>query len=248
MVGEDLGLMSLFGTGALALSGVALAVGTSILYQPRWLIRMLARRSPDVTYFFETTEPLVALTIDDGPDPQTTPNILRTLARHNARATFFLIGGKVGGCESMVRELVDAGHEIGNHMTRDERSIALSDSEFERSLLDTHAILSQFAKLRWIRPAAGWYKRSMLSTIERHGYRCALGSVYPYDVQIRSVRYAVWHILRNARPGAVIVLHDGGDRGRRTVDALSRILPTLDRRGFRVVTLSELADASVTAS
>jgi peptidoglycan/xylan/chitin deacetylase (PgdA/CDA1 family) len=81
----------------------------------------------------------------------------------------------------------------------------------------------------------------MVATMERRGYRCALGSVYPYDVAIPSSRFSSAFLLAHARPGAIIVLHDRGARGRRAMDALHRALPALQRRGLRVVTLSELA-------
>jgi len=73
------------------------------------------------------------------------------------------------------------------------------------------------------------------------GYCCALGSIYPYDATLASVGYSSWHILRGVHSGGIIVLHDGGARGGRTARVLRIILPELHRRGFRVVSLSELA-------
>ena len=223
--------------------GAVLLAGVVIIAQPHWLIRMLASRSPDVLYFVETTEPILALTIDDGPDLQTTPDILKVLDRFDARATFFLIGERVLGNEAVVRKIVAGGHELGNHMTRDEPSIDLSPADFERALLETDDLLSSFGSVMWMRPGAGWYNDLMLSVIKAHGYRPALGSIYPYDAEIPSTRFAVHHILAKVRPGSIIVLHDGGARGERTAAVLGRVLPELDRRGFRVVTLSELVDA-----
>ncbi|HEX3160719.1 MAG TPA: hypothetical protein VHQ45_19520, partial [Gemmatimonadaceae bacterium] len=97
-----------------------------------------------------------------------------------------------------------------------------------------------FGPVRWLRPGSGWHDARMLGTIEREGYRCALGSVYPYDAHLPSVRLATAYVLANARPGAVIILHEGGARGPRTVEVLRRVLPALRARGYRVVTLSEL--------
>jgi peptidoglycan/xylan/chitin deacetylase (PgdA/CDA1 family) len=65
--------------------------------------------------------------------------------------------------------------------------------------------------------------------------------VYPFDAAIPSTRFAGRHILANIRPGAVIVLHDGPARGRRTLGVLQEVLPELRARGYRVVTLSELS-------
>jgi peptidoglycan/xylan/chitin deacetylase (PgdA/CDA1 family) len=101
-------------------------------------------------------------------------------------------------------------------------------------------VLGRFGPVRWLRPGSGWYTGAMLDAVERAGYRCALGSVYPYDAHVRAPRLAAAYLLANVRPGAVIVLHEGGGRGRRTVDVLRRVLPVLRARGYRVVTLSEL--------
>jgi peptidoglycan/xylan/chitin deacetylase (PgdA/CDA1 family) len=84
----------------------------------------------------------------------------------------------------------------------------------------------------------------MVATMARHGYRCALGSVYPYDATIPSATFSTRYILRNVGPGGILVLHDGGSRGRRTARVLRAVLPELKGRGFRVVTLSELAAAA----
>lgn len=207
---------------------------------PRWLVPHLATRSPRCLYAFPTGERVVALTIDDGPDPVHTPAIMRLLDEHGARATFFLISGNVPGAEPIVADLVERGHELANHLTRDEPSIALSPAAFGAAVRQADSVLSRFSRLRWLRPGAGWYNRTMLDTLERAGYRCALGSVYPFDGAVTWPPLAAAYILANTQPGAVIVLHEGGGRGRRTVEVLQRTLPALRARGYRVVTLSEL--------
>jgi peptidoglycan/xylan/chitin deacetylase (PgdA/CDA1 family) len=80
----------------------------------------------------------------------------------------------------------------------------------------------------------------MLEAAERLGYRCALGTVYPLDAHVASPAFATGVIRAAVRPGAVIVLHDGGGRGRRTARTLQRVLPALRARGYRIVTLSDL--------
>ena len=186
---------------------------------------------------------MVALTLDDGPDRETTDEILSVLAEHGARATFFLISERVAGNESLVSRIVDAGHELGNHMTKDEPSIDLTPAEFERALREADAALSRFAPLHWMRPGSGWYDETMVSIARSHGYRIALASIYPYDATIPFPVFSTWHILRNVRPGAIIALHDGGERGRRTAAVLRDVLPALKARGYRAVTLSELHTA-----
>jgi peptidoglycan/xylan/chitin deacetylase (PgdA/CDA1 family) len=225
------------GTAGLAI--VLFATGV-VVFQPRWLMATLAKLSPEVVYFVETAEPAVALTIDDGPDPGATPKILDLLRQHEAHATFFLITGRVRGNEEIVLRTVKEGHELANHSTADEPSILLKSSEFEKRLVKAHDVLSGFSEVRWFRPGSGWYSKKMLSIIHSHGYRCALGSVYPFDPQIPSAWFIKRHVLRRVQPGSIIVLHDYGARGERTIAVLAAILPELKRRGFRVVTLSEL--------
>lgn len=241
---SDARIVRQLGIAVVLAGSLALAAGLVLLYQPRWLVAALAARSPEVLYFVETDRPVVALTIDDGPDPETTPRILRVLARHGARATFFLIGDRAEAHDSLVARLVGEGHELGNHLTRDRTSIRLSAPEFEAALLAADRILSRFGPVRWFRPGGGWYDEEMLTIAARHRYRCALGSIYPYDAAIPWSGFAAFHVLRKVRPGSVIILHDGGGRGRRTVEVLRRVLPELERRGYEVRTLTEIVGSA----
>jgi len=217
-------------------------MSVSTFLHPDWIISILAKRSPQVLYFVETEEPAVALTIDDGPDSVATARILQVLEQHDARATFFVIANRIPGNEDVIRHITEGNHELANHLLDDEPSILLAPSDFERQLLEAHAALSEFSDVRWFRPGSGWYNDTMLSILDEHGYQCALGSVYPFDPQIPSSWFATRYVLSNVQPGSIIVLHDYEKRGERTATALAAILPELKRRGFRVVTLSELLD------
>jgi peptidoglycan/xylan/chitin deacetylase (PgdA/CDA1 family) len=225
-----------------AIAGLlVLATGTALWTVPDWLIDRISALYPGCLYRVSTRVPRVALTIDDGPDPTSTPLILAELRRHDARATFFLIAERLGGLEQLVRELTSDGHEVGNHFTRDRSSVRLSPSAFETDLLQAHRVLASYGPVNWARPGSGWYSQAMIEVMRRNGYRCALGSVYPFDAVIPSTSFAAHYVLRNVRPGAVMVLHDGGDRGCRTAKVLGEVLPALRRRGYQVVSLSELA-------
>jgi peptidoglycan/xylan/chitin deacetylase (PgdA/CDA1 family) len=219
----------------------AVGAGALLVGPPVSLVDRVAAAFPGCLYRIRTQERSVALTVDDGPDALTTPLILAELSRHAARATFFLIGERVPGREALVRRLVEEGHELGNHLMRDRPAIRLSAEELARDLDQSHALLAPYARVRWARPGSGWYSSETVAAMARKGYECALGSVYPYDATIPWSAFTGRYILRNVRPGVIIVLHDGGARGRRTARTLSTVLPELRRRGYRVVTLSELA-------
>ena len=217
-----------------------LFASVSAVLRPGWVVTILAKWSPEVVYFVETQEPAVALTIDDGPDPVMTSKILDVLRQHGARATFFLVTEPIPGNEEMVARIVEEGHELGNHLMTDEPSIKVAPREFERQLMAAHDTLSRYSDVGWFRPGSGWYNTAMLSILRENDYRCALGSVYPFDAQVRSSWFSVQYVLWNVQSGSVIVLHDYGARGERTVSVLATILPELNRRGLQVVPLSEL--------
>lgn len=201
-------------------------------------------RDARVVYSFDTAERIVALTIDDGPNAESTGKILDVLHRHGARATFFLVGDHVPGNETLVAAIVASGHEIANHGARESPAIDLGAERFERDLLSSHRLLSGWQVPVWFRPGSGWYEDWMLEIVERHGYRTVLGDVYPLDASHPFVGLTRRFILWRTSPGAVIILHDVGERGARTAQVLDELLPELTRRAFRVVTLSELSSAA----
>jgi peptidoglycan/xylan/chitin deacetylase (PgdA/CDA1 family) len=213
--------------------------------QPEWLMNIMNQvTSSDVIFAVDTRQPMIALTIDDGPDSNTTPQLLDLLAEYDAHATFFIISNNIPGNENLMQRLVDEGHEIGNHLTVDQPSIRLTPEEFEQDLLEAEASLAVYAQPTWFRPGSGWYNDEMIAQVKQHGYRTALGSVYPFDVRLPYPGFATRFILWRARPGAIIILHDGGERGANTALTLAEILPILQERGFQIVTLSTLVESA----
>jgi peptidoglycan-N-acetylglucosamine deacetylase len=226
--------------------GIALSVGLGIvawvLWQPKLLLRWISERDPDVLFYVETSKRLIALTIDDGPHPTVTPMILRVLSKYQARATFFLIGERIRGNEETIRQILSEGHELGNHMMTDSPSICLPDVVFENHFLRTDRLLARFSPVRWFRPGSALYNDRMLRQIQQNGYSCVIGSVFPYDTHIPSVSFQSHFILSKVFPGSIVVLHDGDISRRRTAQVLDRIIPRLQSRGYRIVSLSELVE------
>jgi peptidoglycan/xylan/chitin deacetylase (PgdA/CDA1 family) len=222
-----------------AFSGLIIAIGALALLQPHWIISSLAQASPRVLYFYETERPVVALTIDDGP-ASGTASILASLAMHDAKATFFIITERISGNEVLLGEMVANGHEIANHLTREEASVLLGRWKFERELVSAQRALDPYGTVRWFRPGSGWYSGAMLDVVEKHGLRTALGSIYPFDNYLRSPQLIADLVLSRVRPGAVIMLHDAEGRGYRTAQVLNLILPALVKQNYVVTTLSDL--------
>ncbi len=224
-----------------SLVGLIVLLGAILFFQPRSLLS-IAANSTGVVFFASPSTKAVALTIDDGPYPETTNKILQILAQYQVPATFFLISSRVAGNEEVVTEMVNQGHEIGNHFTQDELSIKLSPEEFTADLLTAEQVLINYtSQLHWLRPGGGWYNRTMVEIAHNYNYRVVLGSVFPYDTHIKFSWFAPWHILTHTQPGDIIILHDGKkDRGERTVATLEQILPQLQEQGYGFLTLSQL--------
>lgn len=227
--------------------GAGVALVGLLFFQPRWLLQSFVAFKPGAAFFAETEQPLIALTLDDGPYPETTEEILDVLAEYDAQATFFVIGDRIPAHTTALQRIAAEGHELGNHLRRDEASIRLSTAEFETALIETEEAIAQAldvsgsSKLQWMRPGMGWYSAEMIAIAQRHGYRTALGDIFPYDTHIASTGFAAQQILWNAQPGSIIVLHDGtAARGQRTAATLRQVLPELKQKGYRVVSLSQL--------
>lgn len=230
----------MFILGLLLLLGVLLA--TTVYLQPRPLLDAVAARNPRVLFRVDTTERVMAITIDDGPHPEVTPALLEVLAENDAHATFFILGSQVPGNEHLLEAMVDGGHELANHLMTPRRSILLDPEEFRREMEQTHELLEPYGPIRWLRPGSGWFDGRMLDQIQAQGYRCCLASVHPRDAQIHWVPLLSRYILWKAFPGSILVLHDGLPSRMRTVEVLRRVLPELRRRGYRLVTVSELVE------
>ncbi|UJB73127.1 polysaccharide deacetylase family protein (plasmid) [Acaryochloris sp. 'Moss Beach'] len=245
-------LRCLFLTSLIAISLLVVALFPSTL-----VIRSISPFvCPGAVYQVKTDKQMIALTIDDGPQTGLTDNktqqILDVLSEHNAHATFFLISDKVQQREAnllkpdpLIQQMVNEKHELGNHMTRDEPSIKLGD-RFESDLLNAKSVLDRYALQQWMRPGGGFCTARMSDLAQKHLYKIALGSIFPYDTLINSPKFSNWFITANLRPGGVIVLHDdgiNGRRGERTYQALKILLENPRIKDYEIVTLSTLLAA-----
>jgi peptidoglycan-N-acetylglucosamine deacetylase len=216
------------------------ALGSAITALPTLIMEWQRTESPEVLFYVPTREPVVALTIDDGPSPATA-EILEVLAENDAHATFFVIGEHVREHPELARRLVLEGHELGHHMMVDEPSIDLPAEAFRAHLAEMDGILDDLGGSKVFRPASGWYNDRMIDEAAGLGYRTVLGSVYPFDAQIPFPAVSTWYMRQLVGPGSILILHDGPERGPRTVEVLRALLPDLRARGMKVVTVSSLA-------
>ena len=224
---------------ALSVVSFGLALVAVVVWQPPWAYRVLARVFPGIVWSVANAGPRVALTFDDGP-AEHTPQVLDILRRHGARATFFLIGPRAAAHPEIVARMRAEGHEIANHYSSIRSTLRVSEQEFTAEVARAEAMMAPIGPPKLFRPPGGITTPANRRALERMGYRCVLGSAYPFDGRPRPVGYIQWVVSKNLEPGAIVILHDGVQYPGNTVAALDGILDAAAAKGLAVVTVGEL--------
>jgi peptidoglycan/xylan/chitin deacetylase (PgdA/CDA1 family) len=187
-------------------------------------------------------EKVIALTFDDGPWANSTEAVLDILKEHNVRATFFLVGLHVQNQPDIARKVVAAGHAIGNHtwqhnlQNMDERTAVTEIGNAAKAIYETTGV-----KTSLMRPPGGNLGGALVPYAREKGYTVTLWSVESEDYYVSSP-IIIDNVLSQAQPGGIILLHDGGGDRTATLQALPQILTTLQRWGYRFVTVPELLE------
>ena len=189
----------------------------------------------------------LALTYDDGPNDPHTLHLLEVLARHNVRATFFLIGRYVRQRPDVARELVKAGHVVGNHTFTHPLLTLESTHELRAQLTDCEGALTDTVgeHSNLFRPPFGGRRPAVLRIARQMGLEPIMWNVTGYDWNAPSVEYIERKVTSRARGGNVILLHDGGHRAfgtdrSHTVTATDRLISRYKSEGYEFVTIPEM--------
>jgi len=194
------------------------------------------------------SNPLVALTFDDGPDGYYTPRVLDILERMGAPASFYVVGNRSEANPEMVRRMDRVGGEVGNH-AYEEAHLDLrriQPAEMLRSLSLTHEVITRLTGKAPVtfRPPFGFYNTMVLSTAQRFGYQTVLWDVDSQDWQSLTGQQILQNVLPKVQNGSIILMHSAttlpGEDLSGTINALPTIITDLRRRGFRLVTVAQM--------
>ena len=193
-------------------------------------------------------EKLIALTFDDGPDEDYTPQILDILKKYNVKATFFVVGQKVGWNPEIVQREFEEGHEIGNHTFTHINVCHRGYSDINKEITKTQeaikGITGQEPKI--FRPPYRAINKEMCSIVKEKNMNVILWSdLDPRDWSNPGVYYITNTILTKAKNGNIILLHDYNNQRRstsQTIQALDIFIPILIEKGYKFVTVSELVE------
>jgi peptidoglycan/xylan/chitin deacetylase (PgdA/CDA1 family) len=227
----------MIGGAALAGAAGAAAFYATIGVRAQWLGR--------TDWIGRTDTNAVALTFDDGPGPDTEA-ILDTLGERNLRAAFFAVGRQVERCPSIARRIVAEGHEIGNHSLSHPNFLSLSPDETLEQLTRTQRIIEDETgvKASLARPPYGVKTPSYFAAARALGLRIVQWSVAGFDWKPLPAERVAAHVLRGARPGAIVLLHDAYSAGKRDRRATTASIPIIadgvHARGLSVEPLGAL--------
>jgi peptidoglycan/xylan/chitin deacetylase (PgdA/CDA1 family) len=176
----------------------------------------------------------VALTFDDGPNPQYTPQVLALLREYRVKATFCVVGENAASYPDLVQAIVSEGHTLCNHSWNHDVSLGNQSPETIRDdLLRTDAAIRAAvpnARIAYYRQPGGAWTSGVVSVAEELGMTPLHWTVDPVDWQMPGAAQITEMVLSQTAPGSIVLMHDaGGDRSG-TVEALQYLLPELLRR------------------
>ncbi|MGW3965467.1 polysaccharide deacetylase family protein [Amycolatopsis sp. NPDC005003] len=193
----------------------------------------------------ETSEKLVALTFDDGPDPAGATTVLDTLKTHQVPATFFLIGRDIAAHPDLAKDIAAAGHEIGNHSFSHERMIGVTPSWVADEVEATDALIRTTGYTGEIlfRPPNGKKLFALPHYLAEHDRTTITWDVEPDSAGTPDAATIEKTTVDQVRPGSIVLLHPMYPTREQTRRAIGPIVDRLKQRGFRFVTVSQLLAA-----
>ena len=182
----------------------------------------------------------IAMTFDDGPNPETTPQLLQMLRERNIKATFFVLGNMVAKHPEVLKMIADEGHEIGSHSWSHPQLTRISQAAVDKELGNTSEAIFQVTgkKPIYLRPPYGSMKPTLRTYIEdKYGLTIVNWAVDPNDWKNRNSQAVYDAIMAQVKPGAIVLAHDIYPT---TVAAMPRVLDDLIAKGYKFGTISDL--------
>jgi chitin deacetylase len=186
---------------------------------------------------------LIALTFDDGPWPGYTAQILEILKKNNIKATFFVVGQVLQNYPDLGKRIVNEGHIIGNHTWHhwyhffNKQAAALEIDRTSDLIYKTTG-----TKTTLFRPPGGILHNGLAAYAQSKDYTVVMWSADSIDYALPSPPVLVNRVLKQATPGGIVLLHDGGGPRKNTVAALPTMISKLRKKGYRFVTIPELLE------
>ena len=227
---------------------VILITGTSILYALNKTSADRGRKyyeeAGHIIWDIDTTEKVVALTFDDGPHKKYTEEILNLLELYDAKGTFFIVGKQAENNPEIILRMYEDGHELANHTYSHPYTKSVSKLEEEIKLTnDVIFSITGFSPYLF-RPVEGYYTDEIIEAVVENGFKVVMWSWHQdtEDWKNPGVNSIVSKVLNGVQQGDVILFHDGGGNRQQTVQSLEKIIPELQKQGYKFITISEMIE------
>ena len=170
----------------------------------------------------------IFVTFDDGPHPEITPEVLKILARYQAKATFFCVGQNVEKYPETYREIISHGHQVGNHTYNHLKGWETSDEVYFENIKKCRQLVGS----NLFRPPHGRIKRSQIKFL-KNDYKIVMWSVLSYDFSKEISKEKCLQIAQKyTKSGSIVVFHDSEKAAENMLYALPRFLGHFQNKGF----------------
>ncbi|NET02296.1 MAG: polysaccharide deacetylase family protein [Sphaerospermopsis sp. SIO1G1] len=186
---------------------------------------------------------VIALTFDDGPWPKSTAQVLDILKKNDIKGTFFVVGRNVKNYPDLTKQIVAEGHSIANHTWHhwyhhmNAQKAAYEVANTSKIILETTGV-----KTGLFRPPGGIMTNGVVNYARNNKYAVIMWSSDSIDYSRPSVAKLMNNIFKSARPGGIVLMHDGGGDRTRTVQALPKIIDRFRKQGYEFVTIPEMLE------
>ena len=198
---------------------------------------------PKRIWAFSDSQNKVYLTFDDGPIPEVTPWVLKTLREYRAKATFFCIGENIQKHPELFQKLLSEGHSIGNHTfhhlkgTKTSLKGYLEDVALGQDQIAKHTTQNP-KKPKLFRPPYGRMTHSQAKSLLGEEYQIIMWTVLSYDWDLKvSPEQCLQNVIKNLQPGSIVVFHDSLKAKNNLEFALPKVLAYIREKGWECATL-----------
>lgn len=186
-------------------------------------------------------EKVIALTFDDGPYPSNTEGVLKILKKNNIKGTFFWIGKNVKAYPELAQQVVADGHAIGNH-TWHHWYREMSEDTASHEIEDTAELIYKTTGVRTslFRPPGGFLHNGVADYAKKKNYLITMWTADSIDYSRPGIERLINNVMKEVKPGGMVLMHDGGGDRSQTVAALPKVIDKLRNQGYKFVTVPEL--------
>lgn len=191
---------------------------------------------------YKTLNPYLCLTFDDGPDKVQTPKVLALLKKYNVKATFFVLGEEVEYQKDILKQVLNEGHEIGNHFYKHDNINKLSEQEIYESIVKNNQLIYEVCNYipKLVRPPYGIINDKLKRVCGRLNMKIITWNKDSKDWNQTKDSIIINKMLDKPSNGDIMLFHDGSKKYTNTLSSLDVVIPCLQKKGFEFVTVSKL--------